>query len=297
MDWGRAKSVLILAFLLLNLLLGYQLWGDVRERVQPSSNSAELSPETLAALKAKRVAFSGVIPKETPELHDLTYRYVGRAGMPSADADPEDGGSAAAGGGAASGAGRNDSGNADEPEDAGAEPDGAGEGITPLETPVDSRVVFQREERLKALGGVIPELDRYELDTLGLDDRKFVLYRMEDGRPMFNVRLELYYSDQRITGYRQDRIEMLPADEGMRPQPVLPASRAIRSEVVEKYMPDGAAIKEIRLGYKEGQRFDSETQVSTPSWRILMEDGSSIYLQASSGEVLIDKPEPSPAGE
>ncbi|MGN7457171.1 two-component system regulatory protein YycI [Paenibacillus pasadenensis] len=291
MDWGRAKSVLILAFLLLNLLLGYQLWGDVRERVQPRSNSAELSPETLAALKAKRVAFSGVIPKETPELHDLTYRYVGRAGAPASDAESAGAGSKA--GAAESGAG------AEQPDGGVAEPGvtsgGEPEGITPLETPVDSRVVFQREELLKALGGVIPELDRYELDTLGLDDRKFVLYRMEAGRPMFNVRLELYYSDQRITGYRQDRIELLPADEGQRPQPVLPASRAIRPEVVEKYMPDGAAIKEIRLGYKEGQRFDSETQVSTPSWRILMEDGSSIYLQASSGEVLIDKPEPSPA--
>ncbi|QJC54075.1 hypothetical protein HGI30_22815 [Paenibacillus albicereus] len=291
MDWGRAKSVLILAFLLLNLLLGYQLWGDVRERVQPSSNSAELSPETLAALKAKRVAFSGVIPKETPVLHDLTYRYVGRAGVPAENSEAA-GGEAEKDGG--SGAGLDGGGTR---PDGGAAGSDDGEGITPLKAPVDSRVVFQREELLKALGGIIPELDRYELDTLGLDDRKFVLYRMEGGRPMFNVRLELYYSDQRITGYRQDRIELVPADEGQRPQPVLPASRAIRPEVVEKYMADGGAIREIRLGYKEGQRFDSETQVSTPSWRILMEDGSSIYLQASSGEVLIDKPEPSPAGE
>lgn len=32
MDWGRAKNVLIYAFLLLNLVLGYQLWNDLREQ-------------------------------------------------------------------------------------------------------------------------------------------------------------------------------------------------------------------------------------------------------------------------
>lgn len=33
MDWGRAKNVLICAFLGLNLLLCYQLWVDLRDQV------------------------------------------------------------------------------------------------------------------------------------------------------------------------------------------------------------------------------------------------------------------------
>jgi len=33
MDWGRAKSVLIVSFLVLNVLLGYQLWLNVRDQV------------------------------------------------------------------------------------------------------------------------------------------------------------------------------------------------------------------------------------------------------------------------
>ncbi|MCM3747919.1 two-component system regulatory protein YycI [Paenibacillus pasadenensis] len=267
MDWGRAKSILILAFLLLNVLLGYQLWSDIRERVQPSSNLAELSPDTLAAMKAKRIELSGSIPKETPELQDLTYRYVSTRIPPKPSA-------------------------AEKNETQPAGPAGEEElGIIPLDTPVDSRIVFEREDLLKALGDIIPELDQYEVDTPGFDDRKFVLYRMVDGRPMFNVRVELFYSNQKITGYRQDRIELLPADDKQRPQSVLPASRAVRPEIIEKYVPEDASIKEIRLGYKEGQLFNSDTQVSTPSWRILLEDGSVIYLQANSGEVLTDKPQ------
>ncbi|KKC48331.1 MULTISPECIES: two-component system regulatory protein YycI [Paenibacillus] len=262
MDWGRAKSVLILAFLLLNMLLGYQLWMDVRERLQPNNTVAGLSPDTLAAMKSKGIELTGGIPKETPELQNLTYRYV------DMDADEQNGD---ASGGEAQG----------------------GE-ITELQTPVDSRVVFDPKELSKALGGVIPEIGKYDLDTAVYDDRKFVLYRMAEGRPMFNVRLELYYSNQRITGYRQQRIELLPSEQQSPPQSVLPASKVIRTEIIERYVPEHAVIKEIRLGYKEGQLFDSETQVSTPSWRILMEDGSVIYLQAYSGEVLTDAAQPQP---
>ncbi|SDS82841.1 Two-component signal transduction system YycFG, regulatory protein YycI [Paenibacillaceae bacterium GAS479] len=272
MDWGRAKSVLILAFLLLNLLLGYQLWSDVRERVQPSSNPAELSPDTLEAMKAKGIELAGSIPKETSELHDLTYRYLGREASGVASEGATDS--------------KQNAGVAGLPD---SDPFAD---VIPLQTPVDSRVVFQREELLKALGGVIPELDQYEMDTPGFDDLKFVLYRMVDGRPMFNVRIELFYRDQRIIGYRQEQIKLLPGDQQQRPQPILPASRAIRPEIIEKYVPEGASIKEIRLGYKEVQLFDSDTQVSTPSWRILLEDGGVIYLQAYSGEVLTDKPQP-----
>ena len=64
MDWGRAKSVLILAFLLLNVLLGYQLWMDVRERLQPNNNVTELSPETLAVIKQKGIELSGGIQEK-----------------------------------------------------------------------------------------------------------------------------------------------------------------------------------------------------------------------------------------
>jgi regulatory protein YycI of two-component signal transduction system YycFG len=67
-------------------------------------------------------------------------------------------------------------------------------------------------------------------------------------------------------------------------QQVLPASTAA-AHLIENYLPAGSVIKDIRLGY-HGQIFpDAETQVSAPSWRVLLENGEMYYVNAISAEV------------
>lgn len=73
MDWGRAKNVLIISFLLLNILLGYQLWSDVRAQLNANTNSAELPPDKLLLMQQKRITLSTNLPSETPRMGDLTY--------------------------------------------------------------------------------------------------------------------------------------------------------------------------------------------------------------------------------
>jgi regulatory protein YycI of two-component signal transduction system YycFG len=252
MDWSRAKSVLILAFLLLNVVLGYQLWENVSERLNTGQKLGDLDADTLRMMKERGIglAASASIPSETPALRDLTYRFK-------------------------------TTGTAEEVQ---------------LEKPVDSRIIFDEKELLAQLGDVIPDLAQYQYDQLASTDGVFVLYRMAGGRPMFDVKLELFYSNQnqKITAYRQTQVELVDADDALEAHEVLPASKAI-VPLVDKYLEEGSVIKEISLGY-HGQLFNSETQYAAPSWRVLLENGKPFYVHAISAEVVQEKAEDAEAG-
>lgn len=240
MDWGRAKTVLIISFLLLNILLGYQLWLDIREQLNMNVNTAELPQDKVLLMQQKRISLEASLPLETPELGDLPYIL------------------------------HSDSRKNAEP--------------IILDKPVDSTIIYSKKELLKTLGDYIPELDQYEFDLLNSSVDQFVLYRVVDGRPMFDVKLMLYISDQKIISFLQDRVELLGSGEAKQ---VLPAAKVVAS-LIETYLPDGAVISDIQLGYK-GQIFDSEKQVSAPSWRVMLEDGHLFYVHAINGEVATDE--------
>lgn len=75
MDWGRAKNVLIYAFLLLNLVLGYQLWIDYREQAGSSLDFTSLSESTQRVMEENRIQVLSPIPSETPQLPKIAYTY------------------------------------------------------------------------------------------------------------------------------------------------------------------------------------------------------------------------------
>lgn len=247
MDWRRAKSVLILSFLMLNVLLGFQLWMEWRERLNTSVDWTSLPPETQQIMRDKNIQVddNAKIPTETPVLRELTYTFKQRTGDAINDRIS----------------------------------------ITP---PPENRIVFFEDELAVALGGVVPELGRYRLDPPGSRDGVFVFNRMENNWPMFDIHLELFYSEQKIRAYLQDLIEIKPSN-GAEEQQVLPAAKAL-AKVIERNLPVGSVIKEIRLGY-HGEIFeDAEAQVSAPSWRVLLENGEEVYyVNAISAEVTTEK--------
>jgi regulatory protein YycI of two-component signal transduction system YycFG len=246
MDWGRAKSVLILAFLMLNLLLGYQLWTEWRAQVGSSDDWTALSAETQAVMAEKGIRLDAKIPADTPVMRDLSFVLL-----------PPPGGSE----------------RMQEP--------------IPLSTQPEARIVFNQDELMAALGRVIPELGNYAYDDPGSRSGVFVLYRMANGFPIFDIRLELYNSEQKIQAYRQDLIQILESEEGQKQQ-ILPASKAV-AHLIENYLPHGSVIKDIRLGY-HGQIFpDAEKQISAPTWRVLLENGEVYYVHAISAEVTTEK--------
>jgi regulatory protein YycI of two-component signal transduction system YycFG len=166
-----------------------------------------------------------------------------------------------------------------------------------LKAPVDSKIVYLSEEELRSgLAEAIPDLEQYSFDPEVISDKMFVFYRLTDTFPIFDVKLELYHSNQKITAFHQDLVEIIPSDEA-KGQTVLSAAQAIAS-LIDKYVQANSVIKEIRLGY-HGQFFDSDTQVAAPSWRALLEDGTVYYVDAISGKVDSnqDNPSSTAAGE
>ncbi|MFD0590259.1 two-component system regulatory protein YycI [Paenibacillus sp. GCM10027627] len=240
MDWSRAKSVLIISFLLLNILLGYQLWRDISEQLNANANSAELPPDKLQLMEQKRITLAANLPPDTPRLSDLTYLL------------------------------HSDSQKGTEPKT--------------LKEPIDSSLAFSTPELASALDDQIPDIEKYVYDSHSSPTGVNVLHRIVDGRPMFNVKLEFYYnSNLKITGYRQDRVEEIGMGEAKQ---VIPAVKVVAS-LIETYLEEGSVITDIQLGY-HGQIFDSEKQVSAPSWRVMLEDGKVYYIHAISGEVAAD---------
>lgn len=78
MDWGRAKNVLIYAFLLLNFLLGYQLWNDVREQANTNLDYTSLDENTQQIMQEKNIQLLCLIPAGNPVLPKITYRFISR---------------------------------------------------------------------------------------------------------------------------------------------------------------------------------------------------------------------------
>jgi regulatory protein YycI of two-component signal transduction system YycFG len=242
LDWSRAKTVMILSFLLLNILLGYQLWNDVRSQLNANPNSAELPADKLQIMQQKKITLSTSLPSETPMMGDLTYLL------------------------------QSDTMDKREP--------------TLIIPQVDSAIVFNESQLIRTLGEMIPDLSGYAYDVHSSRDGVFVMHYVVDGRPMFHTKLELYNSNLKITAYVQDRVEITRTGEK---QQVLAASKVV-SSLIETYMDPGSVIVDIQLGYY-GQIFDSEVQVATPAWRVMLDDSKIYYVDAISGEVLTDNME------
>lgn len=71
MDWSRAKTVLILAFLVLNILLGYQLWMDELNLNNFTTNAAKRD-EMNRMLELKNIRLQASVPEAMPILSEIT---------------------------------------------------------------------------------------------------------------------------------------------------------------------------------------------------------------------------------
>ncbi|MBW4084843.1 two-component system regulatory protein YycI [Paenibacillus sp. S150] len=243
MDWGRAKNVLIYAFLVLNLLLCYQLWIDLRDQASANLDFTSLSQETQAVMEEKDIRVLCPIPAATPQLPDITYHYSGEE---------------------------------------------QNEPPVELKEPIDSKLIYSSFAELSsALQDQIPDIANYRFDSQESEVGKSVLHPLVDKKwSLFRVRLELINSDQKIVAYRWPKIEIV-AGSSENVQKVLPASQAL-SSLIEKYFPANSVVKEIELGYY-GELFNSESQVASPMWRFMLENGNAYYVDAISADIISPK--------
>ncbi|WP_166245859.1 two-component system regulatory protein YycI [Paenibacillus turpanensis] len=73
MDWSRAKTVLILAFLVLNVLLSFQLWTS-RNELEASKVGAGVA-EVQQLMESKGVKLEAELPEGTPILREITVEF------------------------------------------------------------------------------------------------------------------------------------------------------------------------------------------------------------------------------
>lgn len=74
MEWNRAKTILIISFLCLNILLAYQLWINKTNPIGADFEIVEMD-ETHELLRSKSIRLEKIIPTETPTLREIEVQY------------------------------------------------------------------------------------------------------------------------------------------------------------------------------------------------------------------------------
>ncbi|GAA4867212.1 hypothetical protein GCM10023310_53660 [Paenibacillus vulneris] len=75
MDWSRAKTILILSFFLLNLVLGYQLWTTRSDLLEFDPSTASATEEIQRLMKSKNIQITAEMPKEVPRMKEIVVQY------------------------------------------------------------------------------------------------------------------------------------------------------------------------------------------------------------------------------
>jgi len=75
MDWAKAKSILIIAFIITNLFLGYNIWKDSEAKDDTYIVSDERINDIKAILQEKNIIVKADVPKEIIQLPKLTVKY------------------------------------------------------------------------------------------------------------------------------------------------------------------------------------------------------------------------------
>lgn len=76
MEWGKAKTILIITFLGLNILLAYQLWINESNHVNVEFEIS--AQETQSLLRSKGIRLDLPIPTHTPTLREITVQFSER---------------------------------------------------------------------------------------------------------------------------------------------------------------------------------------------------------------------------
>lgn len=79
MEWGRAKTILIWTFFLLNVLLAYQLWVDRWDVFGSAFGRSEKIAEVEHILEERGIVLRQEIPVGVPKVKEIYVKYVRRA--------------------------------------------------------------------------------------------------------------------------------------------------------------------------------------------------------------------------
>lgn len=248
MDWGKAKTIMIVASFLLNIFLGYQLFSRYQGGALPKGLLVPSSFEEL--LKTRNITVATKIPQETLVLSYLSAKYTKlEATFTSTDTRK-------------------------------VTPDGNGISVVftpplPLNTPAGQINLLKNTEN------VVPFINEYTLENSLSTEACYRFTQMVNNRPVFNTSLEITLNNQQITGYHQTRVEVMNKGLDRR---MIPALTALRTLVDKGFIRDGDQISAITPGYFE-ENSSGDLLVLLPVWRVV-HNGKVDYVNGINGAIL-----------
>lgn len=264
MDWSKAKTYLILTFLLLDIVLGYQYWRLRDEQASYVQSFTEQLQDVRQLLAAQKWDLQTEVPRNTPEMGFLHVRYFGGS---QAEWQKQVGGAdrllyKAPGQVSVTLSDKNFVAN----------PEQAGIG----------------EQLLSQLGTLVWQKENYRFDRTSIDkDGSGIITYLQsyNGYPVFSAPLEVLIQQNKAVRYNQVALQM-KGEEGGKKQ-VISAILALRSlsESIDKTdkTPDNKVIRDVRLGYFS-RTYNADEWYMTPVWRIIT-DRDTYYVNAMTGEV------------
>lgn len=264
MDWSRAKTYLIMTFLLLDLVLGYQFWKLRTEQAGYVQSYAEQLTEVRDLLASQKWQIQTEVPRVTATLGYLHVRYL--------DAPTEEWKKriATATGITFKGPGQLTVDLTDKEISANLEEETMGDRLwSQLTTWVWPKELYKYDRN-------------YEIGK-GIGVVKYLQHF--NGYPIFSASIDVMIQGDKVTRYSQAALDVI-REEGPKKQ-VISAVHALRSlsESIDKTAKsnDNKIIRDIRLGYYS-KTYNADEWYLTPVWRVLTAQ-EVYYVNALTGEV------------
>ena len=299
MDWSRAKTILIIAFLCLDLFLAARLWlepGALGAK-QPEVTTLEVE-QAVAELAGRGISVQAAIPRRCPamSLLDVAPAPLDKSGEASAFLHPY----AAAGpvrsetipGGTAYSRGAatltiRDTGTLEFALPAEIPPAGATQDVWDILRAREAAGAFIDEH------GGLPSGARLDVALYDAARDVFSIEFVETHAdlPVFSARLKVDVAHWGVVRFYRSWVDV--RGSGSQPRRVVAATEALRRWADARRRPatgemtgdrsPADIVDDVSLGYF-GQEHDAESWQVVPVWRVRTADGRSYYINAWTGE-------------
>jgi regulatory protein YycI of two-component signal transduction system YycFG len=251
MDWRRAKTILILTFLLLDSFLAYQLWtsrGDELEFAQQVEGSSSSLQDMI---NARAIKLAIEMPADMPDMYYLNVKYED---FSSAEANKLPNQRVHV----------------------------AGNGLSSqFIRSIPSPESVPKGEFTKIMNDHILFFDEYQRDPMLSAAERLVYLQSWNTYPFFGGILQLDMKKDKIRGYQQTHFQVINRGSGKK---VISSVTALRTLIENEVIQSGETIHSIQLGYYS-HTYDAEIQVIAPVWRVIHGSKQVHYVNGITGVI------------
>lgn len=277
MNWEAAKTWLIMVFLVLDILLGWQYVQSRQEAASYTESYPDLLANTKTLLAAQNFSLQAVIPQDHPSLPSLQtdtakipFKQLQKSVFPGAKQVVVD--------------------------------EGAGQiatdvGQLRLESVDTWKVDYSNpphvtRQNSKGILGYVWDASQYRLDKALTAGEFHVFDELYHNRPLFDATIIAHQTNGRLAGYEQSLAGTVHEVGTAKPTiSALDALTSLSNSVDKSASPKDNVIEHIELGYalKAQSQPQSTTGQSSgywfPVWRIVTTTQQVYYINAFTGEI------------